>query len=116
MDKDAVIAALHIAHAYHDQPFGLQVTRIVERHPVCAQEDSVFEVMLWYAEYGEAGKQPVFSHMEGGPEFPTIDDLIHMNVRLLIDSGINSARGVAWEVLGNLVPKQPASYSCDLET
>lgn len=106
-DKDAMIAALHTAHTYHDQPFGLQITRVVEHHPVCAQDDSVFEAILWYAEYGETSEQPVFSHMEDGSEFPTIDDLIQMSVRLLIDSGINSARGNAWEVLGNLVPNNP---------
>ena len=107
MDKDAVIAALQVAHAYHGQPFGLQITRIVERHPVCAQDDSVFETMLWYAEYGETGEQSTVSHRENVPEFPTIDDLVHTNVRLLLDSGINSARGVAWEVLGNLVSNSP---------
>lgn len=107
VDKDAVIAALHAAHAYHGQPFGLQITRIVECHTVCAQDDGVFEAMLWYAEYGETGEQPVLSHGGNGQEFPAIDDLIHINVRLLIDSGINSARGVAWEVLGKLVSNSP---------
>ena len=107
VDKNAVIQALHAAHAYRSQPFGLQITRIIKRHPACTQDDSIFKSLLWHAEYGEIDEPPMLSNREDGTEFPTIDDLININVRLLIDSRINSARGVAWDVLGNLVPNNP---------
>lgn len=102
VDKDATIAALRAAHAHRDRPFGLQIVRVVDRHPVCLRDDDIFEALLWYSEHGEASENQVSGCGDHAEEFPSIDDLVGANDALLT-SGINSVRGAAWWVLGRLI-------------
>ena len=106
VDKDATIAALRAAHAHRGRPFGLQIVRLVERHPACVREDDVFKALLWYAEHGDASETLISDHKEHTETFPSINDLVPANTPLVFD-GINSARGVAWEVLGQVVQSNP---------
>ena len=107
LDAETTIGALRAAHAHPERPFGLQIARLVARHPACARADDVFEALLWYAEHGEASENLKFvgpeEHLEA---FPSIDDLVRANDSL-VDWGINTARGVAWEVLGRVVKINP---------
>ncbi len=106
VDEDATIAALRAAHAHRDRPFGLQIVRLIERHPACARDDDVFEAVLWYAAHGEV--QDVRTSIDPEPtgKFPSIRDLVPANTALDV-SGMNTTRGVAWEVLGQLVKSNP---------
>ncbi len=106
VDEDTTIAALRVAHAHRDRPFGLQIVRLINRHPACAREDDVFKALLWYAEHGDVSETPISGHEEHTETFPSIDDLVPANTPLVFD-GINSARGVAWELLGQVVQSNP---------
>ena len=76
VDNDATNAALRAAHTHRDRPFGLQIARLVERHPACALDEDVFKALLWYAEHGEASETLLFGHEEHSEEFPSIQDLV----------------------------------------
>ena len=106
VDEDATIAALRAAHAHRDRPFGLQIVRLIERHPACARDDDVFEAVLWYAAHGEVQDMGTSIGQVPLGEFPSIDKLVPANTALDV-SGINSTRGVAWQTLGRLVTHHP---------
>ena len=106
MDDDVTIVALRAAHAHRDRPFGLQIAHVIKRHPTCAVDQDVFKALLWYAEHGEASETWKSGHEKHTETFPSIVDLVPVNTPLDLN-GINSARGVAWEVLGQLVHSNP---------
>ena len=106
VDEDATIAALRAAHTHRNRPFGLQIVHLVKSHPACAREGDIFDALLWYAEHGEASETRISVHKEHTEPFPSIGDLVPVNTPLVL-SGINSARGVAWEVLGQMVESHP---------
>ena len=106
VDEDATIAALRAAHAHRSRPFGLQIVHLVKSHPACAREGDIFDALLWYAEHGEASETRISVHKEHTEPYPSIGDLVPVNTPLVL-SGINSARGVAWEVLGQMVRNHP---------
>ena len=106
VDENATIETLRAAHAHRKRPFGLQILRLAKNHPVCARDDDVFEALLWYAEHGEASETLISGHEEHTETFPSIHDLVHVNTPFVIN-GINSARGVAWQVLGQVVESNP---------
>ena len=106
VDEDATIAALRAAHAHRNRPFGLQIVHLIKSHPACAREGNIFDALLWYAEHGEASEKRISVHKEHTEPFPSIGDLVPVNTPLVF-SGINSARGVAWEVLGQMVQSHP---------
>ena len=106
VNEDTVIAALRAAHAHWDRPFGLQISRFAKNYPACARDEDVFKALLWYAEHGEADEKLVSDHEEHTEMFPSIDDLVPVNTPLVLD-GINTARGVAWEALGQVVQANP---------
>ena len=106
LDENAINSVLCKAHEHPNRPFGLQIVRFLERNPVYARDNHVFTALLWYAENGEANKSMVASDKEHLESFPSINDLIRANSSL-IDSGINSTRGVAWIALGRLVQHSP---------
>ncbi|MCY4420212.1 MAG: hypothetical protein OXC42_03025 [Gammaproteobacteria bacterium] len=98
LDKEMTIAALQAAHAHQNRPFGWQVANLVMHHPACIQDDDIFEMILWYAEHGEAREVLQPDLPQQGNEISSIHDLDHVNYSL-ITNGINSVRGLAWEVL-----------------
>jgi hypothetical protein len=104
LDTESGIAVLRKSHDQPGRPFGLQIIRLLTKCPSWAQEDDIFEGLLWYAEHGDAPEGPEFSPEEQIGELPSIDDLVGANVSL-ISSGINSVRGAAWELLGRLVQR-----------
>ena len=106
LDKEMTIAALQAAHAHQGRPFGWQIANLVKFHPDCLQNDDVFDMLLWYAEHGEAREvlQPDLPQQRN--EISSIDDLGHVN-NSLITNGINSARGLAWEVLRQFDESNP---------
>ena len=106
LDENAINSVLCKAHEHPNRPFGLQIVRFLERNPVYARDSHVFTALLWYAEHGEANKSTVTSDKEHLESFPSINDLIRANSSL-INSGINSTRGVAWIALGRLVQHSP---------
>ena len=106
VDEHVTIAALHTAHTRARQPFGLQIVRVVRRHPACLRDDDVFEALLWYAEHGDAAEMRESGHEEDAEEPVSIDALVSAGDALLT-CGINSARGAAWEVLGQVVESNP---------
>ena len=102
VDKDITITALRTAHAHRDRPFGIQITRIIKHHPACARDEDVFRALALVCGT-RRGKESWTSVRERPTEeFPSIADLVPANTNLVLN-GINSARGVAWEVLGQLV-------------
>ena len=106
VDEDATIAALHAAHAHRDRPFGLQIVHLVKKHLAYARDEDVFKALLWYAEHGKAREGLISGLEKPAQEFPSIDDLVPANTNLILD-GINSARGVAWDVLGQVIQGDP---------
>ena len=106
VDEDATIAALRAAHGHRNRPFGLQFVHLVKSHPACAREGDGFDALLWYAEHGEASETRMSGLKEHTEPYPSIGDLVPVNTPLVL-SGINSARGVAWEVLGQMVRNHP---------
>ena len=106
LDEIAVISVLCKAHEHPNRPYGLQIVRLLERHPAYARDSNVFTALLWYAEHGDANKT-IFTHdKEQLGSFPSIDDLSRAN-NSLINIGINSTRGVAWLSLARLVQNSP---------
>ena len=105
-DENATIAALHAAHAHQEKPFGQQIAYLVECHPVYARDDGVFSAVLWYAEYGEAGEESGTGHRERLEDFPSVDDLVHVN-DYIIARRLDSVRGAAWQVLGRFGRSSP---------
>ena len=97
---------MRAAHTHRERPFGLQIVRLTKNHPACARDDDVFKALLWYAEQGEASESWISGQERHTKKFPSIDDLVPVNTPLVLN-GINSARGVAWEVLGQLVQSHP---------
>ena len=106
LDEIAVISVLCKAHEHPNRPFGLQVVRLLERHPTYARDSKVFTALVWYAEHGDADKTIFTGAKEQLGPFPSIDDLSRANSSL-INQGINSVRGVAWICLGRLVQHGP---------
>ncbi len=106
LDEIAVISVLCKAHENPNRPFGLQIVRLLERHPVYARDSNVFAVLLWYAEHGDANETIFASDREQLGSLPSIDELSRASSSL-ISNGINSARGVAWISLGRLVQNNP---------
>ena len=106
VDANAAIAVLRMAHAHADRPFGLQIARLVRRHPACAAADDVCEALLWYAEHGEASEKLLFGREKHPERFPSIHDLVPPNPPLVIN-GMNSVRGVAWQALAQAVESNP---------
>ena len=106
MDEDTTIAALRAAHAYRERSFGQEIVRLVKNHHACARDHDVFKALLWYAENGEVVETLGFSNKEQTEPFPSIADLVPANNPLVL-TGINSARGVAWQALGQIVQSNP---------
>ena len=114
VDEGATMAALQVAHAYPEQRFGMQIVHIIERHPSCARDDNVFQALLWYATHGDVCDEFTRNENEDPCEFALIDDLVQAN-RHIYQNGIDSVRGVAWQVLGQVVAHQ-ADRAADLWT
>ena len=106
LDKEMTIAALQAAHAYQGRPFGWQIANLVKHHPVCLKNDDVFDMLLWYAEHGEAREVLQPDLPQQWNEISSIHDLGHVNNSLLTN-GTNSARGLAWEVLRQFDESNP---------
>ena len=106
VDEEATIKTLRAAHFHPDRPFGLQIVRLVERHPGCGNNDEVFQALLWYAEHGEVEDVSTSFSTEPIGSFPSVDRLVPSNTKLDVE-GMNSTRGVAWRTLGRLVTHHP---------
>ncbi len=98
LDKEMIIAALQTAHAHQGRPFGWQIANFVKFHPDCLQNDDIFDMLLWYAEYGEAREVLQPDLPQQWNEIFSIHDLGHANYSL-VTNGVNSVRGLAWEAL-----------------
>ena len=84
VDEKATIETLRNAHSHRDRPFGLQILRLVERHPASACDDDVFDAVLWYAAQGsEEDIGASFPEIRLG-EFPQFMDLCTPIVNLRI--------------------------------
>ena len=105
-DEEATIKTLRAAHSHPNRPFGLQIVRLVERHPWSGNNDDVFEALLWYAEHGEVEDVSTSFGTEPIGSFPSIERLVPSNSKLDVE-GMNSTRGVAWRTLGKLVTHHP---------
>lgn len=101
------LAALRAAHAHSNRPFGLQFVRVIQRHRECVQHDDIFRALLWYAEHGDTQESLVSDSAEDeANEFPSINNLLQARSSLIVN-GTNCARGLAWELLAQLLDNQP---------
>ena len=104
-DVGTLVAVLNAAHAHPGRPFGLQIIRIIENHLDCAEDEHVFQSMLWYAEHGDTAESLVSDSSLVEPRaFPSINQLAQSNSHLVVN-GSNCARGLAWTVLSRLIDR-----------
>lgn len=100
--KEAVIEA----HSRPGRPYGDAIARLFEKRPLIAEDPSVFDILAWYVENGEANGDKTTDSSNTENEILSIDDLLHRGGKLHI-RGINGARGFAAEAMGAVIWQVP---------
>ncbi|ALL68236.1 ATPase family associated with various cellular activities (AAA) [Paraburkholderia caribensis MBA4] len=64
--KTIIRSAILFAHRKAERPFGVEISYLLDKHPELAADDSVFDALCWYVEFGS---QPLRDNPEE-PEKP----------------------------------------------
>lgn len=107
---ESLAQAVKRAHQYPGKPFGIDIARLVEKHPHITADSEILEILIWYSLNGEANESIDSDEQNVERETITIDTLIQRGGRLHI-RGINGARGNAWEALGSVLWQVPEAES-----
>jgi hypothetical protein len=102
----SLVQAINRAHQHPDKPFGIDIARLLARHPNVAASSEILEILIWYALNGESNENEDANEQNTEREEIDINMLIQRGEWIYI-RGINSARGRAWEALGSVLWKVP---------
>jgi hypothetical protein len=105
-DDNSLCNAILNAHARSERPYGIDITRIIDKHPHIAADSAIFDILIWYVEQGEASEEPVTEASSIEREIVTINDLISDTGRIHI-RGINGAKSWAAEALEKVLWQVP---------
>lgn len=105
-DLELLELAVVCAHARSESHFGRAIVRLFERHPKLANSKAMLDLLLWYAEHGEAGVHETSTSGAEKEEIVTIDDLLNKGMSLHV-RGINGCRGAALEAIGQVLWQIP---------
>jgi len=100
--------AIRHAHMHPDKPFGADIARLIENHPDVAQDGEILEILLWYAEHGEANLNDAVDELNTQKQSITIRDLLYEGQSFKL-RGQDVARGWACEALGSVVWEVPCA-------
>jgi hypothetical protein len=106
IDDDIIRRAILNAHGRPDHPYGSDIARLIAKQPRVAADPTVFDILVWYIEHGEANIADDVDSSNTERELVKIDDLLRGAGRLHI-RGINGARGHASEALGSVIWQVP---------
>jgi len=106
VEADLLKEAVADAHSRTGRPYGNDIPRLFEKYPQIAEDPSVFEILVWYVENGEANENETADSSNTEREILSIDDLMDHGGKLYV-RGINGARGCAAEAMGAVVWKVP---------
>jgi hypothetical protein len=108
VEDDLLKEAIWDAHARPDRPYGKEIARLFEKRPQIASDPSIFDVLAWYVENGEANEDETNDSQDTEQEIYSINDLIFHGIgEKLHVQGINSARGCAVEAMGKVLWQLP---------
>ncbi|MBA4366617.1 MAG: hypothetical protein C0403_03145 [Desulfobacterium sp.] len=105
-DKSSLRNAVKHAHNHPEKPFGLDIARLLEKHPHLAADTEILEILIWYASNGKANESNAIDIIPAERKTITIDTLIQHN-ESIHTQGMNCSRGSAWEALGSVLWKVP---------
>jgi hypothetical protein len=106
LSDDIIRRAILNAHGRPDHPYGSDIARLIANQPKVASDPTVFDILVWYVEHGEANVADDVDSSNTERELVKIDDLLRGAGRLHI-RGINGARGHASEALGSVIWQVP---------
>jgi len=77
LDDEVLGQSVLSAHARPNRPFGSDIARLIEKQPRIAANPTIFEVLVWYVERGDANGEDVVDLSNAEREIATIDDLMN---------------------------------------
>jgi hypothetical protein len=104
--NESLVQAVKHAHQHPKKVFGNAIARLFDRHPHIAVDPEILEILIWYSLYGEANESEEADEQNTDRETVSIDTLIRRDGNFYI-SGINGARGSAWESIGAVLWQVP---------
>lgn len=106
VEDDLLKEAILDAHGRPSRPYGDDIAQIFEKHPQIAKEPSIFAVLAWYVENGEANEDETIDSSNTDRDIIAIEDLMDRGGKLHV-RGINGARGAAAETMGAILWQTP---------
>ena len=106
VDDEILNGAISDAHQRPERPYGNQIGRLFEKCPKLAKHLSVFDILVWYIENGNANEDEIIDASNTEREIISINDLLNQGHTLHV-RGVNGARGGAAETLANVVWNVP---------
>jgi hypothetical protein len=106
VEDELLKEAIRNAHDRPGRPYGTDITRIFGKRPQIAKEPSIFAVLAWYVEHGEANEDDTIDTANTEREIVSIEDLMDRGGELHF-RGINGPRGLAAEALGAVLWRVP---------
>lgn len=100
--QDAIIEA----HGRPGRPYGSEIARLFEKHPLLARDPACLDVLAWYVENGDASEDASTDSTNIEREIVSINDLIGRGKTLRV-RGISGARGSAAEAMGAVLWQVP---------
>ena len=88
-------ALLHVFRSSKDE-FGSEIANVIEKHPNIIQNEECLNMLLWFAEFGDATETIGTDSLGYQPGFGLFESLIDMGA---ITNGLNMTRGKAWLAL-----------------
>ncbi len=92
-------ALLHVFRLSKDE-FGSEIADVIGKHPDIIQNEECFNMLLWYAEFGDVTEVIRTTSPSYRSGFRSIKSLMDMGA---ITNGLNMTRGRAWLALGKLI-------------
>lgn len=105
LDSELATRAVLNAHDRPNRPYGSDIARIIGKMPSIASNPTIFAVLVWYVEHGDAAGEDIDTK-NVKREISTIEDLLESSTHLHV-RGINGARGSAAETLGAVLWQVP---------
>ncbi|MEW6118159.1 MAG: hypothetical protein AB1553_14865 [Nitrospirota bacterium] len=105
--SETLLRAIQHAHSQPDRPFGSGISRIFQGHPLLANNDQAFEILLWYVENGNASTEGESEAKRVEQETVNVDQLTERGNALQI-RGYYGDRGTAAEALGAVLWECPS--------
>jgi len=100
--KDAIV----ITHHRPERAYGTDIARLFEKYPHIGSDPSIFDILAWYIENGDATEDNAVDSTHNEREVVSINDLVNRGGNLHIRR-TNGARGSAVEAMSAVLWKIP---------